>query len=241
MRKILAVIPIRKGSQGVKNKNIRLLGGKPLVSYAIEALKKTKGIQKCIVSTDSIEYADIAKELGIEAPFIRPSELGMGDVRLHHVMKHALDYFDSIGEKFDAVLSLQATAPLIKVNTLEKAINRFQERNCQSVGTVSKIRHEHPYLAKKILEDGSLSDFLKLSTEERRYPRQVRPNLCYFNGSIFLRDRSLLDEMDEASNCMGDSPQAIFMDDFESINIDNGFDFDIAECIIKNKIGERSE
>ena len=241
MRKILAVIPIRSGSQGVKNKNIRPLNGRPLVSYVIEILKKSKGVEKCIVSTDSIDYANIARGLGIDVPFIRPLELGKGDVRLHHVMKHALNCFDSIGENFDAVLSLQATAPLIQVKTLDKVIDRFHEKNCQAVGTVSKIRHEHPYLAKKILEDGSLSAFLKLPTDTHRYPRQVRPDLCYFNGSIFLRDRSLLDEMNETLNCLGDNPQAIFMNDIESINIDDNFDFDIAECVLKKKEKENEK
>jgi len=235
MRKILAVIPIRCGSQGVRNKNIRLLNGRPLVAYAIEALKMAKGIDKCIVSTDDIEYSNIAKEWGIEVPFIRPSNLGKGSVRLHQVMKHALDYFDDVGENFDAILSLQATVPLIQTSTINKVIEKFHKEQCQSVATASKIRHEHPYLAKEILDDGSLKDFVKLPNNVHRYPRQVRPDLCYFNGSIFLRDRSLLYNMDESVNCMGSNPRAIFMDDTESINIDEEIDFNIAECIIKNK------
>lgn len=237
MRKILTVIPIRSGSIGIKNKNIRLLNGKPLVAHVIEAAQNVAGIGRIIVSTDDEKYALIANSYGAETPFLRPSDLSGSNVRLHHVIKHTLDYFDNIGEHYDAILSLQATVPLIKPTTFEKVVGKFHEFDCKAVGTVSRIRHGHPYLCKKLIgQDGDIAvDFLDLDNGTPRYPRQVRPTLYYFNGSIFLRDRSLLDEMDEATNCMGDSPHVVVMDDIESINIDEEIDFKLAEYFLKER------
>lgn len=237
MRKIVTVIPIRSGSTGVKNKNVRLLGGKPLVAYVIKAAKNAAGVGEIIVSTDSKEYASIANECGAETPFVRPAELGRPTVRLHHVIKHSLNYFDNIGEYFDAVLSLQATVPFVKSTTIDKVINKFHALNCESVGTVSKIRHGHPYLCKYLAGDKNdiAVDFLSLEDGVARYPRQVRPILYYFDGAIFLRDRSLLDDMDETTNCMGNEPRVVLMEDVESINIDNEIDFKIAELLLKSR------
>jgi CMP-N,N'-diacetyllegionaminic acid synthase len=236
MRKILTVIPVRSGSQGVKNKNIRPLGGLPLLAHVILAAKTAANTMKIVVSTDTEEYANLAKQYGAETPFIRPIELGRSTVRLHHVVKHALDYFDGIGERFDAVLSLQATVPLVRPATMDLVIEKFHRLHCESVGTVTEIRHGHPYLSKKLVgaENDIAVDFITLDPGIPRYPRQVRPDLYYFNGSMFLRDRSLLDKMDETTNCMGAAPRVVFMDEIESMNIDNEVDFKIAEYFLKN-------
>ena len=73
--KIWAIIPARSGSKGVPHKNIKILAGHPLISYSIQAAKKTSCIEKIIVSTDSTDYANIAREYGAEIPFIRPKKI----------------------------------------------------------------------------------------------------------------------------------------------------------------------
>ena len=117
-----------------------------------------------IISTDSLEYAEIAESYGAEVPFIRPAELADLSTRLHHVMKHALDFFDRIGEKFDAVLSLQPTVPLITTNTLEELIKKFDSQDCKAVGTASEIRQGHPYLAKTFVwpAEDTAQDYIRL-------------------------------------------------------------------------------
>lgn len=237
MRKILTVIPIRSGSQGIKNKNVKFLSGKPLVSYAISAARGARNCEKLIVSTDSESYASIAREYGVEAPFIRPEELGSSEVRLHHVIKHALNYYDALGEHYDAVMSLQATVPLIKSSTINQVIDKFHKEECQAVGTVSEIRHGHPYIAKMLagVKSDIAVDFIELDKGVPRYPRQVRPALYFFNGAVFLRDRKLLDEMNEDTNCLGTEPRVVFMQDEESINIDEEIDFELAEFLLKKR------
>ena len=233
LRRILTVIPARSGSKGVKDKNIRKLNGKPLIGHAIEKALSINRLSKVIISTDSLEYAEIAESYGAEVPFIRPAELADSSTRLHHVMKHALDFFDRIGEKFDAVLSLQPTVPLITTNTLEELIRKFDSQDCKAVGTASEIRQGHPYLAKLLSgpAEDTAEDFIRLEKGIVRYPRQKRPFLVFFNGAAFLRDRCLLEEMNEDENCMGDGPKVLMMSDLESLNIDEEFDFDLIKAV----------
>ena len=238
MRKILTVVPIRSGSVGVKNKNIKNLAGKPLVAHVLETLAEFSGETKVIVSTDSPEYAEIAEYYGAEVPFLRPTELADGRTRLHHVCFHALRFFDGQDQNYDAVMSVQATVPFVTHKTIRTVIEKFANPAVTSVGTVSEIRQGHPFIAKKLLgeETDIVEDFLTLESGTARYPRQVRPKLYFFNGSIFLRDRSLLENMDEGTNCMGNSPRAVLMNDLESINIDEELDFLTAEALFERTV-----
>ena len=242
MKKILTVVPIRSGSVGVRNKNVRDLGGKPLVGHVLDTLAFFSEETKVIVSTDSLEYAKTAIRHGAAVPFIRPKELASGGVRLHHVCLHALKYFDGIGEHFDGVMSVQATVPFVSRDTIQKVIAKFQGPDIESVGTVSEIRQGHPYIAKQLsgVAQDTAQDYLKLASGTARYPRQVRPKLHFFNGSVFLRDRALLEEMNEETNCMGKCPRVVLMDDFESINIDEEIDFLTANVLFERLRNDKS-
>ena len=88
--KILAVIPARSGSKGVKNKNIKILGGKPLICHSIESALESKLITDVVVSTDSEEISEIAKESGAQVPFIRPPKLAIDTAESYPVIHHAL-------------------------------------------------------------------------------------------------------------------------------------------------------
>ena len=120
---ILILIPARGGSVGVPRKNIKDLNGKPLIAYTIKAALGTKYNLDVVVSTDDAEIASIAKCFGADVPFLRPKEISDSNSTLILVAKHAMEYFTSIGKHYDAILSLQPTAPLIKSKTIENAIN----------------------------------------------------------------------------------------------------------------------
>lgn len=239
MRRILTVIPVRAGSTGIPDKNVRPLAGKPLLAHAIAAAREASLVERVVVSTDSPRYMEIANDWGAETPFQRPAELGAGTVTLVDVVKHALDWFDAAGDCYDAVLSVQATVPLLRPDTIDKVINLFHETGCAAVGTVSEIRHGHPYIAKTLDRDSGVArDFLALPPGTPRYPRQKRPELHYFNGAAFLRDRSLLDPIDYATNGLGEAPAAVPMVPEESVNIDEPFDFEMAELLMRRRNGE---
>ncbi len=237
MRSILTVIPARSGSKGVCQKNIRHLCGRPLIAWTIEKALRLE-TAKCIVSTDSKEIAGIARNCGAETPFLRPKEFSGDRASLLQVINHALLYFDSIGEHYGAVLSLQATTPLLSFESIKKAIDTFHATNAQCVVSISEIRQGHPVLAKRIMSDGTLKDYCTLPKDTIRYPRQAREPAFYASGGLFLRDRTLIEEMDKITNGFGDIPIGVPISQEESVNIDDPFDFEIAELLLRKNLGQ---
>ena len=129
MKKVIAIIPARAGSKGVLNKNIKSLNGKPLISYTIEEAKKSKFIDKLIVSTDSKEIADISLSQGASVPFIRPSELSTDSSLTFDVIKHTMNFLKDKDEHYDIIVLLQPTTPFRKVESIDKAILTLKKSN----------------------------------------------------------------------------------------------------------------
>tara|TARA_B100001971_G_C18053540_1_gene464120 strand:+ start:115 stop:840 length:726 start_codon:yes stop_codon:yes gene_type:complete len=123
---IIAVIPARSGSKGVPDKNIKLLAGKPLIAYSIAVAKKSKLINRTIVSTDSKKYASLAKEYGAEVPFLRPAELA-GDISTdYEFVKHLLDWLKSNENcQPDYLVHLRPVVPLRDSRIIDSAIEAF--------------------------------------------------------------------------------------------------------------------
>jgi CMP-N,N'-diacetyllegionaminic acid synthase len=234
---MLCVIPARSGSKGVVNKNIRELGGKPLLGIAIEKALRIKAIDTVVVSTDSAEYASIASDYGAQVPFLRPAEFADDKVRLHYVLQHALKTLDPGGTKFTSVISLLPSAPLVSLETISSCVSKFNTGQNQALGTASLIISGHPYLAKTLHENGTCSDFLQLEPKVPRYPRQVRPNLYFFNGCIFIRNSELLHNINDDLNCLGENPYMFLTEDNESINIDTELDLKLVELIFNEQSG----
>ena len=121
-KKIVALIPARKGSKGIKNKNIINLMGKPLISYSIKYAESSNLIDKIFVSTDGNKIASISKKFGAEV-IIRPRNISGDTVPNEPVISHALNYIKKIGFNFDIVVFLQPTSPLRKSMRLIKQLN----------------------------------------------------------------------------------------------------------------------
>lgn len=236
-RKILTVIPARGGSKGIKRKNIQMLNGHPLVSYSIKAAKSASKVEKVIVSTDDTEIAEIANSYGAETPFIRPKKYATDTTTLILVMRHALAYFDSIGEKFDAVLSLQPTNPLIKPANIDEAIDKFHATDCQAVASIAKVGHGHPYVCKRLVGD-RIENFVTPPKDAILFPRQKREPAYYFNGAMYLRDRVLIENFNGRDWGLGSDPRVVEMDHFESIDIDEMIDLKVADVIIREQNNE---
>jgi N-acylneuraminate cytidylyltransferase len=122
--KLLALIPARGGSKGVPRKNIKLLNGKPLVAWTIDAAKQATCINKIVVTTEDKEIAAIAQQLGAEVPFMRPAELAADDTPGIAPVLHAIELLP----EFDWVLLLQPTSPLRSVIDIEGIVNLCLER-----------------------------------------------------------------------------------------------------------------
>ena len=132
MKKAIAIIPARGGSKRIPRKNIKLFHGKPLIAYSIEGALKSKLFDKVIVSTDDEEIAKIAVEYGVVVPFLRPKELSDDFTGTGAVVNHALEYLKSVGEIYDFVCTIYATAPFLDEKYLIEGFEKLKNSNAKN-------------------------------------------------------------------------------------------------------------
>lgn len=221
----LAIIPARSGSKGLKDKNIKLLIGKPLIAYTIEAALKSDLFNKVIVTTDSKEYADIARQWGAEAPYLRSQELSSDTANSWDVVRDVLNYLTSEGETYDTVVLLQPTSPLRTHKDIVGAYKLYKKNSADFVVSVCEADHS-PLWFNTLPPDNSVTDFIN---DEALKPRQSLDKYYRINGAIYI---AKYQRIIEKSNLFRLNSYAYIMEKINSIDIDDQFDFDIAECII---------
>jgi CMP-N-acetylneuraminic acid synthetase len=238
--KILAVIPARGGSKGIKGKNLRLLNGYPLIYYMLKYAQASRYISKIVVSTNDEGIAEVARGYGAEVPFLRPEELAQDTTPLNPVLKHAVVYYDSIGWRADAVISLQPTSPLITSEIIDSVIELFIKTGCDSTVTVSEIKHGHPYRAKKMHDDGQLENFCTEFDGEKFFNRQERPSAYAYNGAVYLRKRELIDKWDGKDMGLGNDCRGVVIRHEYAVNIDDEFDLKMADVLLRERFNENN-
>jgi len=158
MCKKVCIIPARGGSKRIPKKNIKLFHGKPLIAYSIETAKKSKLFDRIIVSTDDEEIAKVSKEYGAEVPFMRPKELADDYTGTNKVTKHAIDWLENIGEKYDYVCTIYATAPLLQIKYLKEGFRKL--KNSDAIYSFSCSSMPYPIQRTfKITKDGRCEMF----------------------------------------------------------------------------------
>tara|TARA_B100001057_G_scaffold173802_2_gene174530 strand:- start:2423 stop:3121 length:699 start_codon:yes stop_codon:yes gene_type:complete len=229
MKKVLAIIPARAGSKGVKNKNIKSLDGKPLILYTIEEAKKSDQIDKIVVSTDSTEIADLSKKNGAEVPFIRPKELSTDSSLTFDVIKHTMNFLKDKDEHYDIIVLLQPTTPFRKVESIDEAILTLKKSNkYTSVVSVVDVEGNHPLRMKKI-EGDYLINYIDQGFENMN-PRNELPKVYIRSGAIYaILTKNFYEEQSLVSNLCS----SIILDKIETINIDSPLDFEFCEFILK--------
>lgn len=224
---IPAIIPVRSGSVGLKDKNIRLLGGKPLVAWAIEAAKKSKLVDKVIVDTDSEKYAEIARSFGAETPFMRPPDLAE-DVPTEDVLTHAFNELDRAGYTSDIMVCLQCTTPLVYPEEIDACVVAVAEGGFDSSMTVAEVSERPEWMFRML--DGRLYpiNFWKRTAGSwgvrQTFPKFYRPNgACYaMTAETLMRERRVI-----ADRCTG-----VVMPRTRSLDVDNEEDFRILEAVV---------
>lgn len=234
--KILATVLARGGSKGLPGKNIKSLLGKPLLAYTIEEAKKSKYINKIVLSTDYEDIAEVGRQYGAEVPFMRPAELAGDNVMDQPVIKHALDWLRE-NENYvpDIIVHLVPTAPLRKAEHIDKGVEIFLEHpDADSVRSVVESP-KHP-LKCWSLENQILKTFIPKNIygfeEPYSMPRQKLPRAYVNNGSVYVIKPSVILEKNSMA---GDKIYGFEMPAENSINIDDKFDFMMAEMIIKKE------
>ncbi|MBT7437663.1 MAG: acylneuraminate cytidylyltransferase family protein [Cellvibrionales bacterium] len=228
--KVIVIIPARSGSKSLPNKNILPLKGKPLLCYSISYGLESDIVDKVIVSTDSEEFAEIAKTYGADVPFIRPAELAMDNTRDYPFMRHALDYFESIGEIYDIYILLRPTSPLRPEGLIEKSISILKENpTATSVRAVAQTK-EHPYRVLGLNKDGSIDTFISNIEEPYNHPRQELPEVYSMTGDIEAARRETL----LSGSVSGKKIFPLIINPEDKIDIDHIDDFRKAEKRLGN-------
>lgn len=223
----LAVITARSGSKGLKDKNIRSMNGKPLLAHSIETALRSKIFNKVHVSTDSEDYANIAREYGADVPFLRREELSEDHSDSWDVLRFVVEQYEKIGKKFETVTLLQTTSPLRTAYDICEAFKVYNTKQADNVFSVCEVKYE-PFWCNTISKDGSLNHFISPEEDGRR---QDFPRYYALNGAIYIISTELLMKK---GNLYGSKSYAYFMPKSRSIDIDDEYDFIMAEILLKN-------
>ena len=220
---ILCIIPVRGGSKGVPAKNARIVGGKPLVAWTIEQALAARTELDVVVSTDDPGLAAHALAAGADVPFLRPAELGQDTTPTEPVVLHAIAHRTAAGRRPDAVLLLQATSPVRRPDTLDRAIAQFAESGVDAlVGVVA----ETPFLWRLGEPPAPVYD---IGARPRR--QDLQPGDCIYRetGSLYLTRTEVYEQ---ARNRIGGRVGLFVMDAAEGIDIDSVTDLRIAEQLL---------
>ena len=221
-RRVIVVIPARGGSKGIPRKNLRLLNGKPLIYYTINLALKNELVDKVVVTTDDLEIANVSRRFG--ATIInREAHISSDNVTLDPVIYDAINrYEEKEKSKYDVVITVQPTSPLLKDETLSNAIRTLIDNDCDTVMSVCDDRH----LAWGIDESGKF-----IPKYKERLNRQYLPKEYRETGAILATKRRFVSE----NSRFGKKIHLIEVDKKESIDIDTYEDWWIAERILKRK------
>lgn len=222
--KIISIIPARGGSKGISRKNVKLLSGKPLITYTIEGALRSKYLNRVIVSTEDEEIENISKRYGAEV-IKRPAILAQDDSSTIDSIFHVLEALDLQKEKNNAVVLLQPTSPLRSSEDISNAIELFLNNNCDSIVSVCEYGHP-PYWAYKV--EGK---YLKpvLGNIYFKMRRQDLPKSYVPNGAIYISTVGALQE-NKSFNSSRTLPYVMPL--IRSVDIDSELDFIMAESII---------
>ena len=226
--KILALIPARSGSKSIPHKNIRYLSGKPLLAYSIEHAIKSEVINRVIVSTDSEQYAEIARSFGAETPFLRPKEISEDNSNDRDFFIHALAWLKE-NENYvpDICVQLRPTHPVRKIQDIDEMIKLLiSNPDADSVRSVVKNETYIPYKMWFLKENNELKPIMTQTgiAEHYNQPRQALPVTYFQNASVdVIRTRTIL----EMNSLSGNKIMGYEMD--EEFDIDNEKEFERAQ------------
>jgi N-acylneuraminate cytidylyltransferase/CMP-N,N'-diacetyllegionaminic acid synthase len=224
-KEILAVIPARKGSKRLKNKNILPLNNKPLIAWTIEAAINSKYIDKVLVSTDSIEIEKVSKEYKADVPFMRPKHLATDQSDSMSVIKHALDYYSS---KYEYIVLLQPTSPLRTTEDIDSAIEVMHD-NVKAIISVCEAEHS-PLWTNKLPIDLSMKNFIPKNILNIR--SQDLQKYYRLNGAIYVAETNYFREN---NTFFGENTKAYIMPQEKSIDIDTKLDFELCNLLMNEK------
>lgn len=226
----IAIIPARGGSKRLPGKNIKLLGGKPLIAWTIEAALKSDCFDQVIVSTDDQDISSVAKEFGASVPFIRPAELSGDTATSDAVIKHAVEWLENTENLVvETVTLLQPTSPFRNSQHICESFKVYLDKQADAVVSVTKT-DTRLELCNTLPTDHSLVGFLKGDMKRTQDMQQVYE----LNGAIYLFKRNFVGVLGKvySAECRG---FAYVMSPDDSVDIDTVRDFQWAEFLLNSR------
>jgi CMP-N-acetylneuraminic acid synthetase len=239
--KALIIIPARGGSKGIKNKNIKLLCGKPLIGYTIEAAKKSKLADRIVVSTDDEKIAAVAKDYGI-AVIKRPAEYSTDSAPIELALRHAVKYLKKDEDYSpDIVVWLQANVPIRKSGQIDSVINKLIESKADSAITVTEVTQRPEYVM-QMKDDGRLVKLSKnipqLRTDKYRRQEFGDGGLYIADGAVLAMKTSALMDSEGRGGAhvyLGEDVRGVVEEPRYALEVDEPFDFEIVEGLLKKR------
>jgi CMP-N,N'-diacetyllegionaminic acid synthase len=226
-KKILAIIPARGGSKGIIKKNIKDVARKPLIAWTILEAKKSKYIDRVILSSDDLEIIETAKKWGCDVPFIRPSELAQDDTPRNPPIHHALGQLSG----YDYVVLLQPTAPMRTVFDIDGCIKFCFENKAKAC--VSVVEQEpSPYWMFKLEQNYKMNPLMGKWTFTRR---QDLAKIFSLNGAIYFAENAFFQSCEEEDAFLTEETVGYVMPKSRSLDIDTEDDMKLCEVLLKQR------
>ncbi len=185
--RVLALVPARSGSKGLPMKNVRILHGKPLLSWPIDAARHSRYIDRVVVSTDSEEFARLAELAGADIPFLRPLELSNDAAPSIGFILHALDTLDAVGDRYDYLVLLEPTSPLTEASDIDSALEKLvaSRIDADAIVSVVDLVDAHPVFAVRLSKRGMMHPYASESFGQLPRRQDIEP-LYSLDGSLYI-------------------------------------------------------
>lgn len=227
--KALVIIPARGGSKGIPHKNIKPLGGKPLIYYTIDVARSIVPDEDICVSTDDAEIISVVEKYGLKVPFVRPDELASDTAGTYEVLLHALTYYEEqLHRHYDVVILLQNTSPFRTAKQLQEALSLYSD----DVDMVVSVKEcaANPYYC--VFEEDTNGYLHVCKGDGNIFRRQDAPKVYEYNGAIYIMNATTL-----KTTHMHKMKKRIkyVMDENSSLDLDNMFDWQMAEYMLQSR------
>ncbi len=222
-KSVLALITARGGSKGLPGKNIRDLGGKPLIAWTIETARRSRYVDRLILSSEDEKIIEKAKKLGCEVPFVRPSHLSKDGSTTIDVIKHALS---TLPERYDYLVLLQPTSPLRLPEDIDNCLELCHDQKAPAAVSVTEV-DQNPGWMYKVGKDHRMTAVIP--DEPRVSRRQELPQIYILNGAVFI---ARVDWISKEADFLSPETVAYLMPMNRSVDIDTEIDLDWANFLL---------
>ena len=228
--RVLGIVTARAGSKGLPGKNYRLLHGKPLVSYALDAGLNSRYVDDVVLTSDCETCIKIGNKAGVMVPFVRPAHLSADTVPSADVIEHTISHLKELGLEYDVIVLLEPTSPLRDFSDVDAALESMIANEFQAIVSVSEAEDQHPAFMFSL---GKSGDLVTWSSDEFQALRRQDLSPAYFlEGSVYI---SFIDIFIEKRTFCHGQTGGYLVPKWKSLEIDDLFDFVCVEAVMSAK------